>query len=98
MLMARQSRDATPVMAKVRVVGEEERAIIDALKRSGSAAPMSLPPAVTGRPRVTTPPTARAKAFGVPIDADPRALGGHRVGGRAGQQIGPRRGRREQLR
>ena len=41
--------------------------------RSGIATPMSSPPAVSGRPTVTSADCV-AKAFGVPIDTDPRAL------------------------
>ena len=35
---------------------------------------LSSPPAGSGRPTVTSPPIAWRKAFGVPIDTDPRAL------------------------
>ena len=46
-------------LREVRVVGDEERAILDALNaRSGVATPMSSPPAGSGRPTVTSPPTA----------------------------------------
>jgi hypothetical protein len=45
-------------LREVRVVGDEERAIIDALNRSGVATPMSSPPAGSSRPTVTSPPTA----------------------------------------
>ena len=41
--------------------------------RSGIAALMSSLPVCLGRPTVTSPPTV-AKAFGVPIDSDPRSL------------------------
>ena len=61
-------------LREVRVVGDEERAIIDALNALRRPTPMSSPPAGSGRPTVTSPPTAWWKAFGVPIDTDPRGL------------------------
>jgi molybdopterin-biosynthesis enzyme MoeA-like protein len=60
-------------LKEVRVVGDEERAIVDALNAPGIAAPMSSPLAGSGRATVTSPPTA-AKGFSVPIGSDPRAL------------------------
>ena len=45
-------------LREVRVVGDEERAIIDALNALRIATPMSSPPAGSGRPTVTSPPTA----------------------------------------
>jgi hypothetical protein len=51
-------------LKEVRVVGDEERAIVDAVNASGIAAPTSSPSAGSGRPTVTSPPTV-AKAFGV---------------------------------
>jgi hypothetical protein len=43
-------------LKEVRVVGDEERAIVDAL--NAIASPMPSPPAGSGRPMVTSPPTA----------------------------------------
>jgi hypothetical protein len=43
-------------LKEVRVVGDEERAIVDAL--NAIASPMPSPPAGLGRPTVTSPPTA----------------------------------------
>ena len=45
-------------LKEVRVVGDEERAIVDALNAPGIATHMSSPPAGLGRPTVTSPPTA----------------------------------------
>ena len=45
-------------LKEVRVVGDEERAIVDALNAPGIAAPMSSRAAGSGRPTVTSPPTA----------------------------------------
>ena len=45
-------------LKEVRVVGNEERAIVDALHAPDIATPMSSPPAGSGRPTVTSPPTA----------------------------------------
>jgi hypothetical protein len=42
--------------------------------RCGVATPISSAPAVSGRRTATLPPTCVAKAFGVPVDRDPRAL------------------------
>jgi molybdopterin-biosynthesis enzyme MoeA-like protein len=60
-------------LKEVRVVGDEEGAIVDAVMRSGVTAPMSSPPVGSGRPTVTRRYCV-AKAFGVPIDSDPRSL------------------------
>ena len=43
---------------EVRVVGDEERAIVDALNALRPRSPISSPPAGSGRPMVTLPPTA----------------------------------------
>src|SRR6266487_3132059 len=65
-------------LKEVRVVGDEERAIVDTQSmRSGIAAPIVF--AGSGRPTVTSPPTV-AKAFGVPIDSDPPARHPARMG------------------
>ena len=45
-------------LKEVRVVGNEEKAIAMYSMRSGIATPMSSPPAESGRPTVTSPPTA----------------------------------------
>jgi Probable molybdopterin binding domain len=61
-------------LKEVRVVGDEETAIVDALNALRRRCTMSSPPAGSARPMVTLPPTGVAEAFGVPIDTDPRAL------------------------
>ena len=48
-------------LKEVRVVGDEERASSTRSTSSGVAAPMSSPPAGSGRPTVTSPPTAWRK-------------------------------------
>ena len=45
-------------LREVRVVGDEERAIIDALNALRRPTPMFSSPAGSGRPTVTSPPTA----------------------------------------
>jgi hypothetical protein len=45
-------------LAEVRVIGDEETAIVDASMRSGSATAMSSPLPALGRPMTTSPPTA----------------------------------------
>jgi molybdopterin-biosynthesis enzyme MoeA-like protein len=77
--------------------GSEERAIADALDALRRYTYVFTPGGI-GPTHDDITADCAAKAFGVPIDVDPRALDGHRVGGGAGQQTGPRRGRREQLR
>jgi molybdopterin-biosynthesis enzyme MoeA-like protein len=44
-------------LREVRVIGDEERAIVDAINAL-RATPMSSPPAGSSRPTVTLPPTA----------------------------------------
>jgi Probable molybdopterin binding domain len=45
-------------LAEVRVIGDEETAIVDGSMRSGSATAMSSPLAALGRPMTTSPLTA----------------------------------------
>jgi len=51
-------------LKEVRVVGDEERAIVDDSMRSGIAAPMSSLLAGSGRPMVTSPPAASPRHSG----------------------------------
>ena len=52
-----------------------EEEIVAARERAARAATiMSSPPAASVRPMTTSPPMRSRKAFGVPIDEDPRAL------------------------
>jgi len=80
---------------EVQVVASDGRAIADALNALRHRC-THVPGIGPTHDDITA--DCAAKAFGLPINADPRALDGHRVGGGAGQQTGPRRGRREQLR
>ena len=82
----------------VQVVGSEERAIADALDALRHHCTYVFTTGGIGPTHDDITADCAAKAFGLPIDADPPALDGHRVGGGAGQQTGPQRGRREQLR
>src|SRR5262249_25593489 len=59
------------VLKEVRVVGDEEKAIIDALNALRHRYTYVF---TTGGIGPTPRDITRAQAFGVPIDADPRAL------------------------
>jgi Probable molybdopterin binding domain len=64
-------------LKEVRVVGDEEKRSSTHSMRSGIAAPMSSPPAGSGRPTVTSPPTAwrrRSVCQSTPIRAQHAAL------------------------
>jgi molybdopterin-biosynthesis enzyme MoeA-like protein len=51
-------------LKQMRVVGDEERAILDALNAPDIATPMSSPPAGSGRPHYDITADCMAKAFG----------------------------------
>ena len=62
-------------LKEVRIVPDEEPEIVAARQRAARAATTTCsPPAASARPTTTSPPTAVAKAFGVSIDYDPRAV------------------------
>jgi molybdopterin-biosynthesis enzyme MoeA-like protein len=85
-------------LKELQVVASEGRAIADALDALRHRYTYVFTTGGIGPTQDDITADCAAKAFGVPRDADPRALDDHRVGGGAGQQTGPRRGRSEQLR